>query len=118
MRRRTYRNILIVAILAILIAVGIAGISIYQKYRSQPVSNASQDVASEVIADGLPADSYFEISFFDVGEGDSTLVCCDGQTMLVDGGSPESSSFLYTYLKYHGIDYLDYIVCTHAHLCY
>ena len=53
MRRRTYRNILIVAILAILIAVGIAGISIYQKYRSQPVSNASQDVASEVIDEFL-----------------------------------------------------------------
>ena len=115
MRRRTYRIILIVAILVILIAVGIAGISIYQKYRPQPVSNASQDAASEVVADGLPADSYFEISFFDVGEGDSTLVSCDGQTMLIDGGSPGYSSFLYTYLKDNGIDYLDYIVCTHAH---
>ena len=57
----------------------------------------------------------FQIHFFDVGEADSALVECDGHYMLVDGGNPRSSQFLYAYLKEHAIDYLDYIVCSHAH---
>lgn len=57
----------------------------------------------------------FEISFFDVGQADSALVCCDGHYMLIDGGNSGSSSFLYSYLEQHGITYLDYIVCSHAH---
>ena len=57
----------------------------------------------------------FEIRFFDVGEGDSALVSCDGEYMLIDGGEPNRSSFLYAYLEEHGIDRLKYVVCTHAH---
>lgn len=87
----------------------------YQKYRPPENSPGSISDAAEENNPGLPEDSYFEITFFDVGEGDSTLVKCDGQTMLIDGGLPGSSSFLYSYLKQNGIDYLDYIVCTHAH---
>lgn len=63
----------------------------------------------------LPKDSVFEIHFFDVGEADSTLVECDGHRMLIDGGNPGSSRFLYAYLEQHEIEFLDYIVCTHAH---
>ncbi len=61
------------------------------------------------------SESSFVIHFFDVGEGDSTLVECDGDMMLIDGGIPSCSQFLYSYLEQHGISYLDYIVCTHAH---
>ena len=32
----------------------------------------------------------FEIHFFNVGEGDSALVECDGHYMLIDGGNPSS----------------------------
>lgn len=60
-------------------------------------------------------DSSFTIHFFDVGEGDSTLVECDGHYMLIDGGNPSYSSFLYSYLKKRDIKYIDYIVCTHEH---
>lgn len=115
MKRRTYRAFICLAILAIIIAVGIAGISLYQKHKPQETFSSSISETSEENSSELPDDSYFEITFFDVGEGDSTLLKCDGQTMLIDGGLPESSSFLYSYLMQHGIDYLDYIVCTHAH---
>lgn len=76
-----------------------------------PVPEASEEnVEYEDISE-----SSFEIHFFDVGEGDSTLVECDGDIMLIDGGTPSCSQFLYSYLEQHGISYLDYIVCTHAH---
>lgn len=53
--------------------------------------------------------------FIDVGQGDSVLVVCDNESMLIDGGSRDDSSLLYTYLSKMGIQELKYIVCTHLH---
>ncbi len=55
----------------------------------------------------------FQIDFIDVGQGDSTLVRCDGHYMLVDGGDSKKSDLMYAYLKKRGISYLDYMVATH-----
>lgn len=63
----------------------------------------------------LPDGSTFEVHFIDVGQGDAALVLCDGKAMLIDGGEASESSKIYSYLKTNGIDYLDYIVATHAH---
>ena len=62
-----------------------------------------------------PEDSSFEIHFIDVGQGDCSLILCDGKSMLIDGGESSESSKVYAYLKAHGIDHLDYMVATHAH---
>lgn len=59
--------------------------------------------------------SKFEIHFIDVGQADAALVLCDGKAMLIDGGNAEDSSLIYTYLKNHNINHLDYVVGTHAH---
>ena len=56
-----------------------------------------------------------EMHFIDVGQGDAALLCCNGHTMLIDGGSSKSSSRIYTYLMEHEIKTLDYIVATHPH---
>ncbi len=60
-------------------------------------------------------ESAFEVHFLDVGQGDAALVLCDGEAMLIDGGGRASSSFLYSYLQSNEIEYLDYVVATHAH---
>lgn len=59
--------------------------------------------------------STLEVHFLDVGEGDATLVLCENKAMLIDGGSASYSSFIYSYLKRHGVTHLDYIICTHPH---
>ena len=59
--------------------------------------------------------SEFIIHFFDVGQGDSALIVCDGKTMLIDGGEASASRLLYSFLENHRITHLDYIVATHAH---
>ena len=56
-----------------------------------------------------------ELHFIDVGQGDAALLCCNGHNMLIDGGSSQSSSRIYTYLMKHGIKTLDFIVATHPH---
>ena len=63
----------------------------------------------------LPENSTFEVHYIDVGQGDSSLILCDGEAMLIDGGEADQSSKIYAYLENQGVDYLDYIVATHAH---
>ena len=63
----------------------------------------------------IPGDSYFQIHFIDVGEACSTLVICDGHSMLVDGGNASDSQLMYSYLRDHGVSHLDYIICSHPH---
>ena len=62
-----------------------------------------------------PENSTFEVHYIDVGQGDCSLVLCDGKAMLIDGGEASESSKVYAYLKKLGVDHLDYIVATHAH---
>lgn len=69
------------------------------------------------VGSGNPTDTVngnLVVHFIDVGQGDSTLILCNEKAMLIDGGDKSASSTVYTYLKKHGITYLDYVVCTHA----
>lgn len=63
----------------------------------------------------LPDNSTFTVHYIDVGQADAALVLCDGKKLLIDGGNVADSSLIVAYLKKLNIDYLDYIVCTHAH---
>lgn len=73
------------------------------------------DAAPAVTLTPLPEGSYFTAHFIDVGQADATLLICDGETMLIDGGNKDDSSLLYTYLKENDISHLDYVIGTHAH---
>ena len=63
----------------------------------------------------ITEDSIFEVHFIDVGQADSALVLCDGQSMLIDGGNTEDSSLIYSYLKNKNVSHINYIIATHAH---
>lgn len=54
-----------------------------------------------------------KVVFLDVGQGDSTVILCDGIAMLVDGGRRDNSQYIYTSLKDLGINQLSYVVATH-----
>lgn len=58
-------------------------------------------------------DSTFWIEYIDVGKGDSALIQCDGHYMLIDGGTADASSTVYSVLKGKNITYLDCIIATH-----
>lgn len=62
------------------------------------------------------AESNLTIHFLDVGQGAAAVIQCDGEVMMYDGGSAESSSFVYSYLtKTLGINRIDVMVASHPH---
>jgi beta-lactamase superfamily II metal-dependent hydrolase len=57
-----------------------------------------------------------EIHFIDVGQGDCTLINLpDGETMLVDTGSPAAGLTLIKYLRSIDINHIDHLIFTHPH---
>ena len=78
---------------------------------SEPDASKEADKDAEDSSD--TANGSFQVTFLDVGQGDSAVVCCDGRYMLIDGGDTSNSQLLYSYFKKQGITTLDYLVATH-----
>lgn len=55
------------------------------------------------------------VSFIDVGQGDCSLLSCNGVNILVDGGESQYSGTVLTYLRSVGIEKIDCYVLTHPH---
>ena len=58
-----------------------------------------------------------QVHFLDVGQGDCTIVICDGEAMVIDGGPASASRFVYSYVrKTLKLQHIDYVISTHPHL--
>lgn len=55
------------------------------------------------------------VNYIDVGQGDSELIECNGQFMLVDAGEKDKGTVVVNYLKTRGVEKLDYVIATHPH---
>ena len=67
----------------------------------------------------LPISAFadLQVYFLDVGQGDCTIVICDGEAMVIDGGPASASSFVYSYIKNTlELEHVDYVISTHPHL--
>ena len=92
--------IALVSCVAVLGAMNLFGVTAEQR-------KAQSD--SLKIGDGLT------VHYIDVGQGDCTLLTCDGKTLLIDGGSEDQGSRVVRYLKANGVKQLDVLVATHPH---
>ena len=72
-------------------------------------------LGSNVNPSDIPENSNFEVNFIDVGQADSALIECDGETMMIDGGNVADSNVVAAYLKKEDVTELNYVVCSHAH---
>ena len=90
---------MIALLLALVLALGLAGCS----------NGAGTQTALPSGSTGLT------VWFLNVGQADAAVLQCDGQTMMIDGGNAADSDFIYAWLKEHGMDQIDAMVCTHAH---
>ena len=72
-------------------------------------------LGSNVNPSDIPENSNFEVHFIDVGQADSALIECDGETMMIDGGNVADSNVVAAYLKKEDVTELNYVVWSHAH---
>ena len=68
---------------------------------------------SSAAAQQTPADETLTVRFLDVGQGDSILLACGDETMLIDGGPVEEGQFLVSRLNRLDVTGLTYVVNTH-----
>jgi len=60
-------------------------------------------------------DSNFQVHYIDVGQGDCSLVVCDGKTLLIDAGENGHETTVINYLRSLGGGRIDYIIASHQH---
>ena len=60
------------------------------------------------------AHAELDVHFLDVGQGDSALIVCDGEAMLIDGGPSSASQMVYSYIRQQ-VEELDVVIATHPH---
>jgi len=92
--KKIYRKMLNLLLVA---AVLIGGISI-----DSMMSHASTEKAGKM-----------EVHYIDVGQGDSTLILCDGHAMLIDAGDYSKGTTIQNYLQKQKVTKLDYLILTH-----
>lgn len=54
-----------------------------------------------------------EVHFIDVGQGDSTLIVCGGEAMLIDAGDNSMGTTVQRYLTEQNVEKLKYVIGTH-----
>ena len=59
------------------------------------------------------SNSKLEVHYIDVGQGDATLLICDGEAMLIDAGDNSKGTAIQSYLQSKGVKELKYAVATH-----
>ena len=61
-------------------------------------------------------DGLLTIYFVDVGQADSTIILCDDDVLMIDGGNVADSQFIFSLLRNTlGIQHIDYMIATHPH---
>ncbi len=54
-----------------------------------------------------------EAHFLDVGHGDCTILLCDGEAAIIDGGPVSASDMVFAYLRDLGVSEIKYAFATH-----
>ncbi len=89
-----------------------------KKYTCTVTVTAEQEKAA-VTPTAVPVEkaeeSKLKVHFIDVGQGDATLLECDGEYMLIDAGGNDKGTAIQLYLTKQGVKELKYVVGTHAH---
>lgn len=104
MARKRKPNKKLIYSIAVFIVVIIAAIAALASSESEPEIPENPDNASSL-----------QVHYIDVGQGDCSLVVCDGQTLLIDAGENGHETDVINYLRSLGIEKLDYIIATHPH---
>lgn len=62
-----------------------------------------------------PLDSEAAVYFIDVGQGDCQLIRTKNCNILIDCGEEENADEVIGFIRYSGVERLDYVIATHPH---
>lgn len=82
-----------------------------------PAADAEKNSASTAFSaesdTAVFTDSQLQVHYIDVGQGDATLITCDGHAMLIDAGNNDKGTAVQLYLTKQNVTSLDYVIGTH-----
>ncbi len=94
-----------------------AAIETETNINTESAGDTEDFVTEGVISNTYKTDSssagQMQVHFIDVGQGDATLIACDGHYMLIDAGNNDKGTTVQSYLMSQGVEKLDYVIGTH-----
>lgn len=79
------------------------------------ISGESAEKNNVFVGNKLTTSGELDVFFFDVGQGDSSLICSNGEYMLIDAGNNDDGKLIVSQLEKMGITKINYLVGTHPH---
>ena len=65
---------------------------------------------------GSAEEDLLHIYYVDVGQADSTIITCDDDVLMIDGGNVADSQLIFSVLRNTlGIEHINYMIATHPH---
>lgn len=97
----------------LLLWVGCLALPDTQKHTESDRAQTNQAVTAVSEDDTENNSSVMSVHFIDVGQGDCTLIICDGEAMLIDAGNTYMGTAVQLYLTKQNVDCLKYVIGTH-----
>lgn len=76
-------------------------------------TDQTENKVSSTLSTVISSDSSLIIDYFDVGQGDCTLIRCGDEAMLIDAGDNSKGTAVQRYLTEAGVTELKYCICSH-----
>lgn len=105
MKKRRKKKLPAVAVVGILLVTGCINLRDFMQDDTQGRANQALTTTT--------ANGEMDVTFFDVGQGDCTLIQTEEETMLIDAGNNHKGELVVQYLEDAGVKKLDYLVLTH-----
>lgn len=122
--KKTLQKFLLTALTALLLlngcaafepAPGVESETEQSAFLETPEEGVEAETDTETGGETVPEQTptHMEVHFIDVGQGDATLIICDGEAMLIDAGENNMGTAVQLYLQKQGVEKLAYAIGTH-----
>lgn len=113
-RKKLLLPILAAAIIFLVLGQANFGLEVIDNRDDTPavISTAIENEVPEE-QENISSGHMLSVHYIDVGQGDATLITCEGEAMLIDAGDNSAGTALQMYLQKEGISNLKYVIGTH-----